>query len=499
MLRTGDEVVVGTDDAREVLGPDVGHGAFGHVYAVKGRADLCAKIYDRLGDGVHEELDDFAMGQIRRGIDRAGNAGLARYVAFPLAPCYDPATGHLVGHTQRLVVGQSLDEIMTSSATLTQRLDAAMSTSRMVGALHASGIIIGDVSPKNIIVDEGGQAVLVDVDSLIYLDDKDVAAMQSHVSFTPDWAHPRLIGAVSGGSEQGYSRTRATDNWALASLVYALLFYGYNPFSSVGVGVDDSGDQVLSTSQNDNKLGGYFPPADPSPNQTAPYGEVDFAYLPASLRALLLATFKLGARDERRCVPFAPLYLALWAARRRVRRCEACGNDYFAKLTAPGRCPLCEATRRGSQPAEAEALAAGLVGQRAGFRRVCVALGIVAALLACQLMGLDPALAASLGALGSRPAAVLLALLAAIPDPLRMVLRLLVGALCSRWAAGVVNNHGINSAYQVRHCAAAVAAGALGSFLAVPLAVLVLDLALRLVLWVVTRPIALLCLLVPTL
>src|SRR5262249_4999770 len=100
--------------------------------------------------------------------------------------------------------------------------------------IHNRNILVGDVNQKNVLVSEDGSVSVIDCDSFqVQADGKLWPCEVGVYEFTPPELQARNRGSLA--------RTLDHDRWALAVLVFHLLFMGHHPYFGHPL---DSGDAI---------------------------------------------------------------------------------------------------------------------------------------------------------------------------------------------------------------------------------------------------------------
>ena len=112
---------------------------------------------------------------------------------------------------------------------------AARNLAKAVGTIHDAGHVIGDVNENNIMMNDHGDIVIVDIDSIQIHDRQSGKTYRCQVG-REDYTPPRL----QGSNFRQEIRTKDDDCFGLAVIIFKLLMGGMHPFSSV-VEPDDQG------------------------------------------------------------------------------------------------------------------------------------------------------------------------------------------------------------------------------------------------------------------
>ncbi|MGY2088228.1 protein kinase domain-containing protein [Nocardia gipuzkoensis] len=264
-----------------------GGGAEGLVYGLDGTSDLCAKIYLDQGEPTRARK----LAALRRTIPATWEGDNAEHlhVAWPREVLHD-AAGATAGFLMPLVQGKSLTTLFDPG----QRIEAvddptwrvlvavAARAARLLAMLHAVGIVVGDVSPTNMLVSRSGHVTLIDCDAVQFTDPRSGELFRC-TKVTPEYAPPMAA--------NGQTLTPSHDNFGLAVLVCQLLMEGDHPFEGVPVDPDTPDFAAAENiQQQNNRL--LFPER----FVTVP-GAAPVELLPPEVRELAMACFGNGHRD----------------------------------------------------------------------------------------------------------------------------------------------------------------------------------------------------------
>ena len=145
----------------------------------------------------------------------------------------DPSLARVLDHGEgpdgpylvlQYVPGRSLREVLDAEGALPEpvvRSIAAQLTGALA-ALHAEGIVHGDVKPENVRLDDAGRAVLLDLGLAVDLTETDEAGRESHAG---------SLAYLSPERAQGSEPTEAADVYALGVTLYEIAT-GVHPFGA---------------------------------------------------------------------------------------------------------------------------------------------------------------------------------------------------------------------------------------------------------------------------
>lgn len=116
-------------------------------------------------------------------------------------------------------------------------LGMALNLSHAVAHIHSQGHVIGDLNSRNILASDRGQIAVIDTDSFHIIEEGTERVHRCSVG-TPEYTPPRLQGVPFAKRD----RKRDDDQFALAVMIYQLLFQGQHPFSGQYVDRDEKQD-----------------------------------------------------------------------------------------------------------------------------------------------------------------------------------------------------------------------------------------------------------------
>ncbi|MEW2162580.1 hypothetical protein AB0912_06220 [Streptomyces sp. NPDC007084] len=202
-------------------------------------------------------------------------------------------------------------------------LGVAWNLAFMTARMHYDNLVIGDFSSSNVVVDANGFVTFLDCDSIAF-NDPVTGELFPCLMHTTDYSSPER--------QAGGPATRATDDFALAVLVYQLLTAGNHPFGGV------PHESASESTVKDNIAASCSYVVRPE-RVVIPRGTLDPSVLPPDLLALARTAFGPGVHDPAARPPAEAWLRALDKERALVRRCpDRPLHAYGSHLTA---CPWC--------------------------------------------------------------------------------------------------------------------------------------------------------------
>lgn len=196
----------------------------------------------------------------------------------------------------------------------------------MTARLHYDDLVIGDFSSSNVVVDANGFVTFLDCDSIAFTDPLTGEPFLC-LMHTTDYSSPER--------QAGGPATRASDDFALAVLVYQLLTAGNHPFGGV------PHDSTSESTVKDNIAASCSYVVRPEV-VTIPRGTIDPSVLPPELLTLARAAFGPGVHAPAARPPAEAWLRALDKERAHVQMCRNRPlHTYASHLPA---CPWCART-----------------------------------------------------------------------------------------------------------------------------------------------------------
>ncbi|MGR6919083.1 protein kinase domain-containing protein [[Actinomadura] parvosata] len=264
----------------------LGDGMEGEVYPIADNSAVCAKIYT----SPHDDVIDRVAALV--GLPPArwdGDHPAHFHVAWPQAPLVDER-GRPCGFVMPRIAGLPLEMLGDARGrhqallepTWRELLVIAARVAHLFDMLHDVGVVVGDVSLKNVMVTPTGHVTLVDCDTVQFT--APGGRLFRTPKFTPEYAPPEADQLVHRPS------TPAQDSFGLAIMICWLLMEGQNPFAGVLTDPslpDDVQQNVMS--QNNRLLW---------PDRFVPMeGELPVEVLPPEILALARRCFADGHHD----------------------------------------------------------------------------------------------------------------------------------------------------------------------------------------------------------
>ncbi|MBT2398194.1 hypothetical protein [Streptomyces sp. ISL-100] len=330
---TGRKVLL---DGRPVvlLDPPLGSGLEAAVHPVEGADDLVVKVYHQPDAAREDRLR--RMLALNPLAGRPVNGGQPPELAWPVGLVHGTDGGFLgygMGrfagpeHIQLMALFSREQRLLRFPAEADWRflLGICWNLAFMTARLHHEGLVIGDFSAKNVVVDQRGFATFLDCDSIGFTAPATREAFPATLH-TPDYAAPERLRGAPGSAP--------SDDFALAVLVYQLLTAGYHPFGGVP---RDSEDGVQVSDNISASLSFVVRPE----SVNVPRGMLDPTVLPPAVLALARQAFGPGLGDTAQR-PTSRQWLAALEESRAEGAITICPrrprHAHGAHLT---RCPWC--------------------------------------------------------------------------------------------------------------------------------------------------------------
>jgi len=320
-----------SDGSTVWLGEAIGRGGEGSVHEIAQSPELVAKIY-----APAPTADRIAK---LRAMVALCTPELTRIAAWPVDTVHDSAGGLVVGFLMPRLTGHrelhKLSHPMDRARTFPDvgydfLVHVGANIARAFSALHARGLIVGDVNESGIMVHPDGTAMFIDCDSMQF---RHESRLYTCDVGKPEFQPPELLRNLS--SFRALERKLDYDMFGLGVILFQLLMFGWHPFAVKML----SGDQQPTA---DNIKEGRFPHAlgFRSRDYAPPPHALDTSVFPDFVRDLFERTFVEG-RDR----PEAGAWVqGLERLAGESRPCQRFGtHTYHHHLL---RCPFCDLDAR---------------------------------------------------------------------------------------------------------------------------------------------------------
>lgn len=273
-------------------------GGEGAVYQIAKMPDMVAKIFEP------EKRTGERRRKVSYMVENPVPAAVKEQVAWPEDVLYE--NGRFVGYVMRKVRGGEVLNVINGpkydSMSWKNRVIIANNLCSAVVAVHASGHVVGDMNPKNILVNPKTLHVtLIDVDSYHIVNQKNRNVYRCCVGIG-EYIAPELLEKTKNGVEFGDvelpSFTEETDHFALAVHIFTLLMGGYHPFSCRRM--ETATASTVCPRKQENILSGFSPYFDPNSKLGIPKKSPKLDTLPPNLQELFRTAFVDGYKNPRR-------------------------------------------------------------------------------------------------------------------------------------------------------------------------------------------------------
>jgi DNA-binding helix-hairpin-helix protein with protein kinase domain len=303
------------------LGKRIGQGGEGDVYSLNHSAQLALKLYTLKDLGDRE---DKIKAMVAAGLSKSVAA-----IAFPVAIA-TVENNKFAGFVMPFVAGHKPIHQLYSPAPRKRYfpkadyrflIRTALNVSKAIEAVHKQNCVIGDVNHSGILISDKATAVLIDADSFQFVHAGKTFLCKVGV---PEYTPPEL----QGKKLSKIVRTPNNDAFALAVLVFQILFMGRHPFA----GTYTKGEMSLETAIAEYRFA-YSKQRQTDMQQ--PPGTVGLEDLPDGLSKLFEQAFSKA--PER---PSANAWVeGLKEFEKNIRVCNTNSRHFFYRL-AP-KCPWC--------------------------------------------------------------------------------------------------------------------------------------------------------------
>ncbi len=214
------------------LGEQIGRGGEGTVYFCAGNEELVAKIYhDPISDEKARKLQLMAENK---------NERLLKVAAWVVETLHDKPHGKVIGFLMPSIKAKEIHELYSlksrrrhfPQATWHYLIHTSANLARAFYSLHKYSHVIGDVNHGNCVVLADGTVKLIDCDSYAISNGETRFACEVGVA-------THLAPELQKANLSEVERKPEHDNFALAVVIFQLLFLGRHPFAGNYIGKKD--------------------------------------------------------------------------------------------------------------------------------------------------------------------------------------------------------------------------------------------------------------------
>lgn len=230
-------MIVGNENKLQ-LGELISRGGQGSVYRITNRDDRVVKLY-------HEDKQPSPI-ELQR-LDRliaARKPILLDCCAWPLSRINIDGRIAVImrcieeSHELHMLIDRSSRVSHFRHADWKFMAQAAQHLAQACSQVHAAGMLLVDISEKNVLVNRAAEINLIDCDGFVFQGGGQFGCSNT---FTLQWTAPELRGQTLSCTE----RTINHDNYALARAIFKLLFQGSEPMQALDGDGDAPGEQVF--------------------------------------------------------------------------------------------------------------------------------------------------------------------------------------------------------------------------------------------------------------
>lgn len=311
-------------------------GGEGELYNLVGYSDLVAKIYKDGALNATRQEKLIYMSSIY-------SSERLQQLAWPkdvLKDSYGNVKGFIM---RRFSATKDLADLLDGTSKSTgdnidwlKRIVISLNLSHLVNEIHSLGQVIGDMNPKNFGVDmTNGFVCAFDTDSF-HLRDTNTGKWYPCTVLDEHYIAPEFQARLKQGGRVDAFRpeetfTRETDNFALAVLIFQLLFNGVHPFTAARI--PTRGSSVVIHTRETNIYQRMSPFFNPSANTTIPVYAPPLSIVPSNVQEMFRKAFLQDVR------PTAQEWAAALSSL--VLQTEKCSKGhYYGRYNS--KCPWCE-------------------------------------------------------------------------------------------------------------------------------------------------------------
>lgn len=328
------------------LDKKIGSGGEGDIYLIHGYTSEVAKIYKKQqSPTIHRKLLTMVQGPPH---DPTVNGPTKhRSIAWPSEILYlDRQKTQFAGFVmpridlkvfKKILIYLSPEDragMFFGEFTWLHLYTAAFNLASCLAAIHERGYCVGDINESNILVAPTTLLTIIDCDSFQVKDPSTGKTWRCKVA-KDDYTAPEIFDCSRYAD---VDRTRETDCFALAVMIFQLLMEGFHPYAAKGKLVDDA------PSRRDKIKKGIFPYTSSqkgiAPTARAP----SFEILHPEIQALFQRCFDAGHKNPAARPSAKEWMTTLKKLSRHFKECTANKNHRF--LDHLNICPWCERNKK---------------------------------------------------------------------------------------------------------------------------------------------------------
>ena len=259
-------------------------GAEGRVFEVPGEPGILAKVFlDPNKHDRREKIDALIANPFR---DAPSPDGHRRFAA-PQEILIDPKTGRFAGYLMPQVNGQPLGEFIDPAGSMFRgkalRVKLGIALAELIAEVHRHQlmIVVGDLNPQNLLGDAQARVALIDLDSV------QLTTVHGRTYLCPVGTDFYLPRELLGQDLSTVRRTPEHDRFALAVILFRLLFDGWHPFDATADPQRNPSSRIRAGDWPHAPGSKYLPPPSAPP----------FGGLPNSVQRLFVRAFFEGHWD----------------------------------------------------------------------------------------------------------------------------------------------------------------------------------------------------------
>ncbi|MBL8060469.1 MAG: hypothetical protein JNK63_07115 [Chthonomonas sp.] len=210
-----------------VQGDAIGQGGEATVYKVRGQPSQVAKVYKEPTSEQAEKLAAMLKTAPRQSLARPA-------IAWPIDALLDPRNSQVQGMVMPFGIGTvrlfevtipKLRKARCPGVSLDFLTCVAANLATVVHQIHSAGHVIGDVNDQNILVRQDASIMVIDCDSFQV---RQGTRIYPCMVGRPEYSAPEVL-----AGRVGRFRDQGQDCFALAVVVFQLLFNGRHPFEGL--------------------------------------------------------------------------------------------------------------------------------------------------------------------------------------------------------------------------------------------------------------------------